>query len=359
MNKNVLTGQESKILTILKGLAILMVIMIHCDFRDRLPYDYSQSLDLYGQCLTREVVFNAVPLFFFVSGFLFFLNKGSIWDKWKKRIKTLLLPYLIWCTLYFLYLFFMQRVLGLESFFSGSGGGKLKLIRDFDFKDFFLMYWNIRDGGPILAPLWFLRNLIVLSLLAPVFKFLIERLGFIFWAFLLVNFLFLHYSFTPLSDSNLFFFGSGIYLLTIKENFNLFTTIDNMSVWIISLINIILLILTMVFYSKDSSYYQLSHNMFMISNSVFIFKIVSLLVSKYEMKRMLAISGASFFIYLAHEPWISYFQTFFYKGVHAPEFVIAIMPWFFVALAVCYTYVGYLLLKNYLPSVLNVLTGAR
>lgn len=166
----------------------------------------------------------------------FFLNKGSIWDKWKKRIKTLLLPYLIWCTLYFLYLFFMQRVLGLY---------------------------------------------------------------------------------------------------------------------------IILLILTMVFYSKDSSYYQLSHNMFMISNSVFIFKIVSLLVSKCEMKRMLAISGASFFIYLAHEPWISYFQTFFYKGVHAPEFVIAIMPWFFVALAVCYTYVGYLLLKKYLPSVLNVLTGAR
>lgn len=122
-----LTNNQSKTLSIIKGLAILMVIMIHCDFRSRLPYSYSQSLDLYGQCLTREVVFNAVPLFFFVSGFLFFLNKENIWNKWNKRIKTLLLPYLIWCTLYFIYLFFMQRVLGLEPFFSGSGGGQIKV----------------------------------------------------------------------------------------------------------------------------------------------------------------------------------------------------------------------------------------
>lgn len=79
MSQTILTERQSKTLTIIKGLAILMVIMIHCDFRERLPYDYSLALDLYGQCLTREVVFNAVPLFFFVSGFLFFLNEESIW----------------------------------------------------------------------------------------------------------------------------------------------------------------------------------------------------------------------------------------------------------------------------------------
>lgn len=351
-----LTEQQSKTITLIKGIAIIMVIMIHCDFRSRLPYEFSTSLDLYGQFLTRELVFNAVPLFFFVSGLLFFLKDESILIKWKKRIKTLLLPYLIWCSLYFLFLFFMQRVLGLESFFSGSGGGKLKLIRDFEFKDYFLMYWDIRDGGPILAPLWFLRNLIVLCVVAPVFKFLSDHLGFIFWALLLVNYLFFHYSFPPITDNNIFFFGSGVYLMTTKRKLSV---IEYMRLGYILPVNIGLLVLTMFCYKTGSIYYQLSHNLFLISNSIFVFIIVGLLVSKFEMKKMFAISAASFFIYLAHEPWISYIQAFFYKSVHAPECVIAIMPWFFVTLAVCYTYAGYFLLKRYLPSVLNILTGAR
>lgn len=42
----------------------------------------------------------AVPLFFAISGYLFFLNLSGTWsefkEKYRKRIKTLLLPYLFW-----------------------------------------------------------------------------------------------------------------------------------------------------------------------------------------------------------------------------------------------------------------------
>ena len=41
-----------------------------------------------------------VPLFFFISGFLFFykpdFTRGVYIDKLRKRVKTLLVPYLIW-----------------------------------------------------------------------------------------------------------------------------------------------------------------------------------------------------------------------------------------------------------------------
>ncbi len=53
----------------------------------------------------------AVPLFFLISGYLFFrgLERWN-WDEWMKkmyrRVHTLLIPYLIWTTLYIAYVYF-------------------------------------------------------------------------------------------------------------------------------------------------------------------------------------------------------------------------------------------------------------
>lgn len=43
----VLTKEQSKTLTLLKGFAIILVVMIHCDVRDAMGVEHLSGLDLY------------------------------------------------------------------------------------------------------------------------------------------------------------------------------------------------------------------------------------------------------------------------------------------------------------------------
>lgn len=82
-------------------------------------------------------------------------------------------------------------------------------------------------------------------------------------------------------------------------------------------------------------------------------------VDKWELHGLVKISTASFFIYLFHEPWLGYAEGMFFKFVHPTGILCYMMPWFFCAFSVGYSYVAYLVLKRYTPKLLNVMTGAR
>lgn len=207
-----LTKEQSKTLTLLKGFAIILVVMIHCDVRNAIGAEHLSGLDLYMQGLTRVIVINAVPLFFFISGYLFFLKKDTYMNKWKKRFKSLVIPYIIWCVIGFMIPFVFQQVLGLGHLFKG-GEGHLKPIAEFETWDYLKMFWNIRDGAPILSTLWFLRNLILLVALTPVFHFLATRLKWVFPILLTANYLVFNQNLLCMSSSDIFFFGMGNWLV--------------------------------------------------------------------------------------------------------------------------------------------------
>lgn len=208
---NTLTKEQSKTLSLLKGFAIILVVMIHCDVGKAMGAEPFSPLDMYMQGLTRVIVFNAVPMFFFISGFLFFLKKDTYISKWKKRFHSLVIPYIIWCTIGFLIPFFFQQIMGLGHLFKG-GEGHLKPIAEFEGWDYLKMFWNIRAGAPILSTLWFLRNLILLVALAPVFNFLATRMKWIFPVLLTANFLITNWGILCLSSADLFFFGMGCFV---------------------------------------------------------------------------------------------------------------------------------------------------
>ena len=107
---------------------------------------------LVSQTLVKVVV----PAFFVMSGYLFFANvekftKEVYWQKIKRRIKTLLIPYVIWNLL----MAVKQNSLEVNSF------------------------WT-----PVNMPLWFLRDLIIVSLLTPIIYIGVKRLG--WWMMLLL-----------------------------------------------------------------------------------------------------------------------------------------------------------------------------
>lgn len=210
MNTVELTSQQSKNINLLKGLSIIFVVFIHADLRSMVSayMDITMPVNVYMETLTRTLVDNAVPMFFFVSGFLFFLRKDTYANKFKSRFKTLFVPYVIWCLIGFLIPFVIQRILGLEHLYSGK---ELKLIKDFAPMDYARMFWNLRNGNPILSTLWFLRDLIVFVALTPAIALLVRYLKFLFPVFILAAYFFIQYSVAGFNVNSFCWFALGAY----------------------------------------------------------------------------------------------------------------------------------------------------
>jgi len=208
-----LTEQQSRNINLLKGLSIVLVVFIHSDVRSMIInyMELTPAMNIYFETLTRILVDNAVPMFFFVSGFLFFLRKNTYRSKFKSRFKTLVIPYFFWCFIGFLIPFVIQRVFGLEHFYSGN---KLKLLKDFTGTDYFRMFWDLREGAPILSTLWFLRNLIVAVALTPMIALFIRYLRGLFPVLLLLIYFFLPWSVPGFSTQGFCWFAMGAYFST-------------------------------------------------------------------------------------------------------------------------------------------------
>ncbi len=127
--------------------------------------------NLAGLCLSHVMTQIAVPMFFLFSGFLFFRDFcgwkwGLYGNKIKKRIFSLVIPYLLWNLI-------AAMVLSINT--------------EVDWKNIFGNYyvyqssWNNWLGYapmtslPADIQLWFLRDLIVVTLLTPAIYWLIDK----------------------------------------------------------------------------------------------------------------------------------------------------------------------------------------
>lgn len=356
MNKTlVLTPQQSKNINLLKGLSIVLVVFIHADVRSYLAryMEVGAAMDVYMETLTRILVDNAVPMFYFVSGFLFFLHKAPYKDKFKSRIRTLVVPYLFWCLVGFLIPFVFQRLCGLERLYSGTS---LKLLKDFSATDYIRMFWDIRDGAPILSTLWFLRNLIVVVALTPVIAWLAKHLRLMFPVILLIIYFFFPWSVPGFSTNGFCWFAMGAYFSV--GGVNCWKSIENANTRIILMLWGILLVAAVTAYSSGLHYDKVML-LFRIVHFVIVYKLVVWLSGSSIERLFSTIAAASFFIYVFHEPWMGYIVQLTIKALHPTGLVAYIMPLLFVAVTVCYSYTAYAILQHVSPAFLNIITGAR
>lgn len=192
----------------------------------------------------------AVPAFFAISGYLFynckefdlFIYKSKI----KRRVKSLLLPYILWNSLFLIYTWLIYMIYppviqSLTSFFE-----------NFDIASFLNSYWGV-NGSPFLSPFWFIRDLIVLALLSYPLYFIIRKLKLFFivclialWCLDIAN------DVPGIGIRSLSFFSIGAYF-SIHKRESVFFTMDRYSpylltIWIVMLIADLLFIHNMVFH---------------------------------------------------------------------------------------------------------------
>ena len=151
----------------------------------------------------------AVPLFFLISGYLFFLGfkneKNEILNKIKKRFKTLIMPYFFWV------LFGIVFYLALQSFPQSQQFFTKKLIKNYDLIDWF----NAIFVHIIPYQLWFLRDLIVMVFLSPIIYFVIKKTNYLY-LLAIVLFWILNQDNLVFTSEALLFFSLGSFLAIEK-----------------------------------------------------------------------------------------------------------------------------------------------
>lgn len=107
----------------------------------------------------------AVPLFFLISAYLFYkkFNMSLLMYKYKSRFKSLVIPYIVWSTVSFIYIAMLTHI----SFFSSRMNMETVQLTLSNILNCILLSKY--------APLWFIRDLIIFVLVAPLIFFIIKR----------------------------------------------------------------------------------------------------------------------------------------------------------------------------------------
>jgi surface polysaccharide O-acyltransferase-like enzyme len=258
-------------------------------------YDFLRLL------ISQTLVKVAMPVFFIMSGYLFFVNVGK-WNlaiykkKILRRVKTLLIPYLIWNLL---------MAVKLKTF-SWS---------------VFWVYW-VPAGrqvdwlgheqlmtAPANMPLWFLRDLMVVSLLTPIIYILIRKLGLWLMGLLTILYLSGFYAFIPgLSAYAIYFFIFGAFLSIRKMDLAASLKRVEIPAYVLSVLFAISMLLT--YSSPVFSSLMLS---FRLLGAVAVFCLASRILTSTPRRLPSVVCNSSYFIYLAHYVFFfSFIDTVFF-----------------------------------------------
>ena len=164
---------QSRTIALLRFPLIVAVVFIHATVEETLPAPDPLYKTLVHH-LKAQLCAIAVPLFFFMSGFLFFYKlrfSPSVYaEKLRRRTRTLLIPYLLWNALFILLFWTAQGL------FPAMFAGNAALIRDCSPTELALLFWgSAAHVHPIDFPLWFVRDLMVVMLLSPAVFLLLRR----------------------------------------------------------------------------------------------------------------------------------------------------------------------------------------
>lgn len=348
----------SQTISFLRFPLIVGVVFIHANFSnlmiDGVDVSQTEGFPVYQtiSLLCSNIIARiCVPLFFFISGFLFFYkSEFSLFMylyKLKKRVHTLLVPYLFWNFLVIVLYFLVQ------SLFPGLTSGMNTPVSEYTLTDWVMAFWSVHADMPISGQFWFIRDLMVIVLLTPLVYYSIKYVR-VFIVLLLGLFWFFDYwfSFVGFSITAFFFFTAGAWFSINKVDF-----VQIMRPWLYpaSVLYIVLVSILLLY----------ECNAYMLNMSIVIGIISIVAISSYSLERGVwtvnsFLSDASFFIFAYHSMLLLFCGKVLFKII-APDSSILLLLIYLGSIAfVVFLGLGlYYFLRKKLPQFTSVITGGR
>jgi surface polysaccharide O-acyltransferase-like enzyme len=346
----------SRKLKIISFLLIVMVVVLHAHNLK----GNSDALNFYVQNLISGGFTKlCVVLFFLISGYLLVVNiteanTATFRRKIKSRVRSVLIPYLLWSFIGIGIFFVLQSLPFTRSFFNSG------LIRESSITD--LLYtWLLK---PLPYQLWFLRHLFVLVLLSPLLYWIVRYTN--IFALLLIAVLLLNLVRIPdnqlLSNTSLASFSLGMWFGLHGQQFVL-RRYPMMVSWS-AIVWTLLVVGRVVFESETWLSIPFWRPLLLtLEYGIGILAIWSgydfLNRNKVNYSPLPAYLSFAFFLYLAHEPLLTIFKKILLKVLGSGS-LGQLLTYFAAPTLVILLCIGAgMLLKRSLPKVYAVLTGGR
>jgi len=323
-----MSTNDSNVISILRFPLIIGVICIHAQIGGNGGV-YLQSL--FGEELGRL----AVPIFLMISGFLFYsedkkFTKEDYFLKIRKRISTLLIPYLLWNLI--AYICYAIRT-------------------DFNLIEFVKSFWIIdipgRSGSsPIDGPLWYVRDLFIIMIISPIVYYVIKKGKFLALMALLL-----------LWVSGLSVFANGIYISFVFFVLGGYFRVNNIGVKDIKYGNLVLglylIFILVIPLSNSLSCITQVRNVVMIMGIYSCFYICNKInITNTDSYKYLA--SATFFIYCCHDILLSYIKIFMRMKIDNNILYLSI-----ILLDLVFSFILFVVTTKCFPKLSKYLTGNR
>lgn len=328
---------------ILSFVSIILVVFLHGQM-----FEYSTGINFILQrFITKEITRVAVPLFFSISGFLLFYSCEQFSLNWyckkiRTRVRSLVFPFLAWSIFGFFIVYTVKSI--FPSLFSS-----VKPLAEYSMYDYMLtLLWQ-----PVgTYQLWFIRDLMVCVVISPFIYYALQYLKFFYLA-VLGLFWVLSMQWI-ISIESLIFVSLGSYAaLYKKEVFERICT-SKVKAFVYCVICICACFIDM--------YYPigyLMHSIVIISGMMFIWYFYDIFFDNVFCKlKDSGIVRYTFFIYVFHEPLLTFVKGFFLSiSVGQWGVFLSYIASLIITIIMCFI-TGYIFKKT-MPCLYSIVCGRR
>ena len=201
---------ESKRINILRAYFAVMVVFIHM-YNAEIGSTGNVAFDGIEYILSRIVSGVAVPGFLLISSVLLYKKEFTWKDNVIKKIKRLVVPYLILNTFWVCFFAVVQQS-PLQYWFSGE---RNNIVANWGLYDWFDAYFI----NPLLWPLWYLKSLFIFNIFAKVIKSAVDKFPKLSFLCILVLYFVFGGSVPVIRFDALFYFVTGYYIVKYDLHF--------------------------------------------------------------------------------------------------------------------------------------------
>lgn len=351
MNNFIIKKNISESIYIAKFIAIVLVVFVHT--YNFLPETMNSCLAANIEyIISRIIAASAVPLFFLFSSILLYRNNFNWFKNIKKKIYTLLIPYLILSTFAIVFSFMIQDFLNLKYLFNDN------IVSNWNFYDWLNAYIGYRTNLPLVRPFWYLRNLLVLNIIAPLFQFFLKnksnyKISILFIVYLIFAKVEQGDIFSQALVS-IFYWSLGCYI--VKQNIDINKLrVFTKQIWIL----IYIVFIAIDFYTIHLSINPLIRCFNSILGVYLIFVHISNINTKSLKDKLISLSAYTVPIYLFHELSLTYIKKICKIFIPTTSLFLIIEYFLLAVLIIIYCIIISKILYKLFPTLYIILTGNR